>query len=521
MARRKAVANPPTTDKHERISRYARRTSGAAATDVDSMSQDSFPASDPPSFTPVRTGRPPRREELGHVFHPTLLREYDIRGVVDETLHEADARAIGLAFGHMARQAGARQTAVGYDGRHSSPALEAALVEGLIDSGMNVVRIGLGPTPMLYFAGRHLPAEAGVMVTGSHNPPKHNGFKLVLHQRPVFGVRLHELADIARNAPGSVTRGRASRVSVFDAYVERLAQDYDGTRSLTVAWDAGNGATGDVLAALVGRLPGRHILLNEKVDGDFPAHHPDPTVAENLAQLRETVQHERCDFGVAFDGDGDRIGVVDGEGRILWGDQLTALFARDILRQRPGSTIIADVKASQTLFDDVRQHGGVPLMWKAGHSLLKDKLAETGAPFAGEMSGHVFFADRFYGHDDALYAAVRFLALAARADESVAAMRDSLPAVVNTPELRFACDDDVKFEVVEQVKRNLRASGADVNDIDGVRVATPDGWWLLRASNTQGMLVARCEAADEAALERVKQQLFAALKAVDITPPKI
>ena len=521
MARRKAVTNPPSSDKHERLSRYGRHGPGSAATDVEAMSEDSFPASDPPPFTATHAGRPPRREDLGHVFHPTLLREYDIRGIVGDTLNEADARAIGLAFGHMAGRDGVRQVAVGYDGRHSSPALEAALVEGLLDAGMNVVRIGIGPTPMLYFAGRHIPAEAGVMVTGSHNPPDHNGFKLVLRHRPVFGERLRELADIARTESGGLTRGRASRASVFDAYVDRLVQDYDGARPLTVAWDAGNGAAGDVLAAVARRLPGRHILLNEKIDGDFPAHHPDPTVAENLVQLQETVRRERCDFGVGFDGDGDRIGVVDGEGRILWGDQLTALLARDILRERPGSTIIADVKASQVLFDDIRAHGGVPLMWKTGHSLLKEKLAETGAPFAGEMSGHLFFADRFYGHDDALYAAVRFLGLAARTERSVAALRDSLPAVVNTPELRFPCDDAAKFDVVDQVKRNLRAGGANVNDIDGVRVTTPEGWWLLRASNTQAMLVARCEAADEAALERMKAQLFAALKAVDIAPPKI
>jgi phosphomannomutase len=504
-----------TDDQRKQLSQHV------GTEDVDAASQDSFPASDPPSSGAVRTGGPWRPAAEGHVFHPTVVREYDIRGIVGDTLTDLDAHAIGSAFGRMAMEAGARQIVVGYDGRHSSPAFEQALVDGLLDSGADAVRIGRGPTPMMYFAGHHLGVGAGIMITGSHNPPDHNGFKLVLGHRPVFGAQLRKLAEIAARAPASLTRGRASQVSVFDAYVDRLAQDYDGERPLAVAWDAGNGATGEVLAALVRRLPGRHILLNETIDGDFPAHHPDPTVAKNLVQLQDAIRAQGCDFGVGFDGDGDRLGIVDGQGRILWGDQLTALMARDILGRNPGSTIVADVKSSEALFDDIARHGGVPLMWKSGHSLLKDKLAETGAPFGGELSGHVFIADRFYGHDDALYAAVRFLGLASRAEQSVAAMRDSLPAMVNTPELRFPCDDEVKFDAVERVKRNLRAAGADVTDIDGVRVRTPEGWWLLRASNTQAMLVARCEAATAPALERVVAQLLAALKAVEIEAPQI
>ena len=469
-------------------------------------------------------GAPPRSESADattHRFDPSVLREYDIRGIVGRSLDENDARAIGRAFGRMAEEENARRIAVGFDGRHSSPVLERALVEGLIDSGCDVLRIGLGPTPMLYFATRHLPTDGGVMVTGSHNPPDHNGFKLVLHSRPVFGDRIRRIGELAALPPTALTRGRNTEAAVFAAYVERLLRDYNGTRPLTVAWDAGNGATGDVLSALVKRLPGKHILLNATIDGDFPAHRPDPTVATNLVQLQNAVRFHGCDFGIGFDGDGDRIGIVDGLGRIVYGDQLVALFARDILREHPGGTIIADVKASNSLFDDVRRHGGSPLMWKSGHSLLKSKLAEVKAPFAGDMSGHIFFADRFYGHDDALYAAVRFLALAARADASVAEMRDSLPKMANTPELRFACDDAVKFDIVERVKQHLRARGARVNDLDGVRVTTDDGWWLLRASNTQAVLVARCEAKDEAALGRVKAELFAALRAADVPPPQI
>jgi phosphomannomutase len=454
-----------------------------------------------------------------HIFHPSLLREYDIRGVVGETLHNADARAIGRGFAELLVSARGTRVVVARDGRHSSPDLEATLIDGLLDSGMIVERIGLGPTPMLYFAVHHLGATAGIMVTGSHNPPDQNGFKMVRGSSPVFGAELQKLGAIVARGFPPVGSGRLNEISVFGAYIDRLVRDYDGKRPLAVAWDAGNGATGDALVALVARLPGRHILLNEKIDGDFPAHHPDPTVPENLVQLRETVVAERCDLGIAFDGDGDRIGVVDGQGRILAGDQILMLLARDVLAQQPGSTVIADVKSSQALFDDIERCGGIPLMWKSGHALLRSKLAESRGALAGELSGHIFFADRFYGHDDALYAAVRFLAMAARAEESVAAMRDRLPVLFNTPELRFHCDEERKFAVIDRVKAHLETIGTRANLLDGVRVTTADGWWLLRPSNTQAMLVARCEATDQKGLKRVTQDLCDALEMAGITPP--
>jgi phosphomannomutase len=454
-----------------------------------------------------------------HTFHPTLIREYDVRGIVGETLHVVDAYAVGRAFGTMILAQGGHSAAVGYDGRHSSPMLECAAVDGLRASGVDVTRIGRGPSPMLYFALHELGTDAGLMITGSHNPPDHNGIKLVYGERPVFGAELQELRRLAEAGCPEARHGGERAASVFDAYVARLVRDYDGVRPLTVAWDAGNGAAGEVLAAMVQRLPGRHVLLNVDIDGDFPAHHPDPTIPENLVQLQDAVRRERCDFGIGFDGDGDRLGVVDGEGRIFWGDQLLTLLARDVLRERPGSTIIADVKASQTLFDDISRCGGVPLMWKSGHSLLRSKLAEIGGPLAGEMSGHVFFADRFYGHDDALYAAVRFLGMAARSEESVSAMYDGLPKAVNTPELRFPCDDAVKFDVVARVSEELRREGVRLNDIDGARVTTDDGWWLLRASNTQAMLVARCEAGTEAGLQRLSAHLRGALARAGMNAP--
>jgi phosphomannomutase len=459
---------------------------------------------------------------MAHRFDPTILREYDIRGIVGETLFAADAEAIGRAYAVPLGEAGGSRVAVGYDGRLTSPELEAALVEGLASSGVDVVRIGRGPTPMLYYAAATIGVDGGIMVTGSHNPPDHNGFKLVLRGKPFYGAAIQRLGEIALGLSGAAGgNGRVTQNPVRDAYVDRLARDFAEERPLVVAWDAGNGATGEVVQELTSRLPGRHILLNETIDGTFPAHHPDPTIPENLVQLQEAVARERCDLGLAFDGDGDRIGVVDAEGRILWGDQLMVVLARDVLARHPGAPIIADVKASQVLFDEIARIGGRPVMAPTGHSLIKAKLAETGAPLAGEMSGHIFFADGYYGYDDAVYVAVRLLAVLARAAESLAEMRDRMPVVVNTPELRFPCAENRKFAVVEEVRKRLRDAGAEINDIDGVRVRTADGWWLLRASNTQAVLVARAESASEAGLGRLKQELAAQLAASGVAPPAL
>jgi phosphomannomutase len=455
-----------------------------------------------------------------HRFDPTILREYDIRGVVGRTLDAADAEAIGRAFGTMLAEKGGKTVSIGYDGRLSSPELEAATVKGLIACGLDVIRIGLGPTPMMYFAVNTLPADGGIMISGSHNPPEYNGFKMMMGKGPFYGRDIQRLGEIAAAARYATGKGSAADRAVLDAYVARLAGDYRGGRALKVAWDAGNGSAGEAMKRLTAKLPGTHILLNERIDGTFPAHHPDPTIPECLEQLQQAVRRENCDLGFAFDGDGDRIGAIDGQGRILWGDQLMVLLARDVLADRPGATIIADVKASQTLFDEVGKLGGKPLMWKTGHSLVKAKMAETGAPLAGEMSGHIFFADRYYGYDDALYAAVRLLGYVSRGSQSLAQMRDALPQPVNTPELRFPCGEDRKFEVVKEVSARLRASGASVIDVDGVRVNTADGWWLLRASNTQDVLVARCEAKDAAGLERLKRALSDELRKSGVEPPK-
>lgn len=454
-----------------------------------------------------------------HQFDPTILREYDIRGIVGKTLSDDDARAIGQAFGTLLKRAGGKSITVGRDGRLSSPGLEAALVEGLASTGLDVHRIGLGPTPMLYFSVYHLEADGGIAITGSHNPPDYNGFKLVFLKRPFYGQQIQELGKVAAAGDFETGQGSVTESPVFDAYVDRLLQDYEGA-PLNVAWDPGNGSAGAATLALTARLNGRHIVINGEIDGTFPNHHPDPTEPKNLVQLQELVAKEKLDLGIAFDGDGDRIGVIDDKGRIIWGDQLLALLSREVLADQPGAAIVADVKSSQVLFDEIARLGGTPTMWKTGHSLVKEKMRETGSPLAGEMSGHIFYAHKYYGYDDGMYAAVRFLNVAAKAGKAVSALRDELPEMVNTPELRFPCPEDRKFKVAEEVAARLKGSPYKVIDIDGVRVVSEDGWWLLRASNTQDVLVARCEAKDEAALERLKAHLVEQLTQSGIEPPK-
>ena len=455
---------------------------------------------------------------MSHAFDPTVLREYDIRGIIGETLGADDARAIGRTFGSMLREQGGSRVAVGYDGRRSSPMLEHALVEGLTASGCDTVRIGLGATPMLYYAeASDKDIHGGIQITGSHNPPNYNGFKMVFQGRPFFGSDIQELGRRSEAGEWTDGAGDVEKRDILDEYVERMVQAIDGIdrsvlAGMRIGWDAGNGAAGPALEKLVAKLPGEHHLLFTEVDGGFPNHHPDPTVEENLADLRALVAEKALDFGVAFDGDGDRIGAIDGEGRVIWGDQLLMIYAEDLLRTRKGATIIADVKASRALYDHVDACGGKPLMWKTGHSLIKSKMKETGSPLAGEMSGHVFFADEYYGFDDALYAGVRLMAASARLGKSVTQLRSDMPQMINTPEMRFQVNESRKFAAIEEVKQRLSGTDADVNGTDGVRVNTVDGWWLLRASNTQDVLVARAESDSEDGLSRLMAQIDEQLK---------
>lgn len=448
-----------------------------------------------------------------HNFHPTSLREYDIRGIIGETLGEADAYAIGRGFATLLGRAGGRKVAVGYDGRVSSPMLEAALMKGVTDSGLDAVSIGLGPTPMLYYAEAVLDdVDGGIQITGSHNPANYNGFKMVFQGRPFFGADIQKLGTMAAAGDWAEGAGSTSTLDIMDTYVARIAEAAPD-KPFRIGWDAGNGAAGPVIERLVKLLPGEHYLLFTDVDGNFPNHHPDPTEEKNLVDLKRLVAEKSLDFGLAFDGDGDRIGAIDGEGRVIWGDQLLQIFAEDVLAEVPGAVIIADVKASQALFDRVTALGGKPLMWKTGHSLIKSKMKEVGSPLAGEMSGHIFFKHDYYGFDDAIYAGLRLMRASARLGKSVTELRSAMPEMINTPEMRFQVDESRKFAVIDEVLARLSADGADVNATDGARVNTADGWWLLRASNTQDVLVARAEASSEAGLVRLMAQIDAQLAA--------
>lgn len=452
----------------------------------------------------------------GRALSPELLRKYDIRGTVGGNLDIEDARVIGRTFGSIVSEDGGKFVCIGRDGRLSSLELANALVDGLNAAGVNVVDIGLAATPMLYFASKMLDAPGAIMVTGSHNPPDYNGFKLVQRNTPFWAEDIQVLGRRAAGADWQNGTGYRIELDVLDAYIGRVAEGYETGQELNVVWDAGNASVGPAILALAKLLPGHHVVLNEKVDGTFPAHHPDPTIPGNLTDLIENVCGLGYDLGVAFDGDGDRIGAVDGKGRIVWGDQLLVIYASELLLRQPGAEIIADVKASQVLFDEIARLGGKPVMSAPGHSVIKSMMAESGAPLAGEMSGHVFFADGYYGYDDAIYAAIRLLNIIAKSGRSLADMVSSLPKMVNTPEIRIAVSEERKFAIVDEVLSRARSDGLDINDVDGLRVNGADGWWLLRASNTENALVVRCESVDDAGLERLKEAVSCYLAGVGV-----
>lgn len=454
---------------------------------------------------------------MAHPFHPSLLREYDMRGVFGDTLDEDNAHAVGRSFGTLVRRRGGSRVVIGRDGRLSSPCLESALADGLAQSGVDVLRIGIGPTPMLYYAEAVLDVDGGIQVTGSHNPADHNGFKLVLAHEPFFGADIARLGSMAAAGDWEEGSGRVESIDIMDRYVARLLQGFDGA-PCRIGWDAGNGAAGPVIDKLVQLLPGEHHTLFTEIHGNFPHHHPDPTIEANVQDLRALVLLNKLDFGVAFDGDGDRIGVIDGKGRIIQGDQLLGLFAELVLKNRPGATIVADVKSSQALFDRVAALGGRPLMWKTGHSHIKSKMKEVGSPLGGEMTGHIMFADDYYGFDDGLYAAIRLIRAASESGETIASLHDHMPVMLNTPELRFRVEESRKFAIVEEILSRLRAEGASIDETDGARVASDSGWWLLRASNTQAELVARLEAHDPDGLERLRTELLSQLRQSGVVP---
>jgi phosphomannomutase len=447
---------------------------------------------------------------------PHLFREYDIRGVFPSALSESAAEQIAHAFGLKVSaelKISNPKICVGWDGRKSSPSLKVAVSKGLMRAGVEVLEIGIGPTPMTYFAVFHENADGCVMITGSHNPPDHNGLKMMIGTAPFYGAQIQELRDKIADGKLDENHGSIKECTIRTIYIDTLlnAAKLD-QKPLNVVWDCGNGAAGEVVQALVKQLAGKHHVLFGEIDGAFPNHHPDPSDPHNLEDLQREVLARSADLGIAFDGDGDRIGVVDSKGRIIAGDQLLAIVAPYVLRENSGATIIADVKTSKAVFDAIEQAGGKALMWKTGHSNIKAKMKETGALLAGEMSGHMFFADKYFGFDDAIYAAIRVLDMIANSPNTLAEMLDDLPKMHSTAELRMDCDDERKFEIIAKLVRDLEESGADFSAIDGVRVNTPDGWWLIRASNTQPVLVARAEAATKEGLERVQAEMNLRLK---------
>lgn len=446
-------------------------------------------------------------KSLDNIYsHPSILREYDIRGVVGETLFEEDAYLLGRCFGHLVREQAGKAISVTRDGRLSSPCLKRALIKGLCDAGLDVYNLGVGPTPMLYFSEYVLPVDAAIMVTGSHNPSSHNGFKMSLRRRPFFGKDIQTLARLKFKQLHR-GQGKVYEKDLLPSYVERLIQKLEFERDLTIAWDPGNGATTEVLKNLIQILPGNHILLNAEMDGNFPGHPPDPSDPANLLQLQKVVAEKKCDLGIAFDGDGDRLTAVDGQGRILWGDQLLLLFAKDLLKREPNAIVIADIKVSQVLFDEITRLNGKPIMWKTGHSHIKAKMAESGAILAGEVSGHFFFKEGYYGFDDGIYAALRLIQIVSHSSQELAEFYESLPYLPSTAEIRIPCLPERKFDVPQKIKSRLLAQGYSFVDIDGIRVQRDEGWWLLRTSHTQDILVARCEAYTTEGLEQVKQHL--------------
>lgn len=464
----------------------------------------------------MKTAQAPKAQKPeAYRFDPEILREYDIRGIIGKNLSEADAYYVGLSYGtYVKRKTGGNRICLGFDGRHSSPGLQKAMTDGMMQAGITVERVGLGPTPMLYFAVKDRKADAGLMITGSHNPGNYNGFKMTLQNAPVFGEAVQEIGRIAAAGDYDLGQGSVADFDIQDAYVDRLMRDTKlvAGKSMKIAWDCGNGAAGEIVRRLTKKLPGEHILMYDKIDGDFPNHHPDPTVDKNLADLIKVVREQKCDLGLAFDGDGDRVGAVDETGSILRCDLLITIYARDVLKRHPGATIIGDVKCSQIMFDEINKMGGKAVMWKTGHSLIKAKMAETNAPLAGELSGHIFFKDGWYGFDDGIYCSIRLIDALIEAGHTLSKLTAALPKIINTPEVRFEVDEREKFGLVTKLVEGIKAraktdTSITVNDIDGARVGTPDGWWLVRASNTQNVLVMRAEAASEEGMARIKAMI--------------
>jgi phosphomannomutase/phosphoglucomutase len=438
-------------------------------------------------------------------MNPSIFREYDIRGVVGKDFDEEFAYQLGRAFARKIIDQGGKKVTAGRDCRLSSPSLGQSLIRGMVDSGLEVTDIGVVTTPMLYFSLYHLNADGGIMVSGSHNPPDQNGFKVCVGKETIWGAEILKLKGIidARDYPQG--KGAVRAYDLHTPYIDYIVKNVRLARPLKVVVDAGNGTAGPVAPVVLKKLGCQVTELYCDMDGRFPNHHPDPTVEKNVAELRQRVVAEQADAGIAYDGDADRIGLIDDRGKIIWGDILMILLSRFLLEEVPGATIIGEVKCSHRLFQDIEAHGGKPLMWKAGHSLIKAKMKEVGAQLGGEMSGHIFYKHRWFGFDDAVYTSARVLEILSRNQKPLSALLADVPPAVSTPELRIKSSDEKKFAIVEQVKQHFQKLGCKVNDVDGMRLIEKDGWGLVRASNTQPMLVMRFEADTQARLEEIRR----------------
>ncbi len=443
-----------------------------------------------------------------------IFREYDIRGIVDKDLTEEAVELIGKAFGTKIKKVDKGVIAIGRDGRLHSERLQKALIRGVISTGINVIDVGECPTPVLYFSIYHLDTDGGIQITGSHNPPNFNGLKLCIGKSTIYGNEIKDLKKIIDDKEFESGNGNIKKYDIIKDYLKYLRNNIKIKRPLKVVLDCGNGVSSLVAPSAFLQAGCEVTSLFCEVDGNFPNHHPDPTVIENLKSLQEKVLEKGADIGIAFDGDGDRVGIVNEKGEVIYGDKILLLLARQLLKTHPGASIIGEVKCSHILYEDIKRHGGKPIMWKTGHSLIKQKMRETGALLAGEMSGHIFFADRYFGFDDATYSALRFCEILSESSVPLSQMLSDVPLTVSTPEIRVDCPEEIKFKVVEKVKKELSASGFDIIDVDGVRIVFKDGWGLIRASNTQPVLVLRFEANSSQRLEEIRSIIEESLNKV-------
>ncbi|XVN43572.1 MAG: phosphomannomutase/phosphoglucomutase [Candidatus Rickettsia vulgarisii] len=452
----------------------------------------------------------------------TVFRLYDIRGNSLSDLTQTMAYKIGFCFTKMHINSNDNIICVGRDGRLSSPALYIALVNGIIDAGGEVINIGIVPSPTLYFADKILKLKASIMITASHNPKDDNGFKMLANGLPFYDKQIQDLLNIIINSDFSkmpsefIEPVNIRQLDLTSSYLERILQDIIINPKLKVAWDPASGASGNITELLKEKLPNQNLTINSQIDGNFPSHHPDPTVLNNLSQLIELVKTENCDIGIAFDGDADRIAVVSSKGRVILGEQILAIFAKDIITNNPGATIVTDIKTSEFTHNYIKSCGGNPVMWKTGHSYIKDKIRETKALLAGEISGHIFFSDKYYGYDDGIYAALRLLDLLTRSNKTLDEIIEEIPQNSNVIEMSFPVEDEIKFIIIEQIKWKLKEKNIIFNDIDGIRVSINIGWWLMRASNTEAKITVRYEANTEDGLAKIKEEIISLLNSVNI-----